>query len=164
MKFIKEISSYILIILVVILIRTFIISPVRVDGISMVPTLSNGDFMLVEKFDKNFKRFDIVVLHDGSSRLIKRVIGLPGEKIEYKDETLYVNGKIVNEKFIKGSSTADFSITELGYKKIPKDYYLVLGDNRAVSLDSRTIGLIKKSDIYGKAIFNFNKFIGDFFK
>lgn len=164
MKLAKEISSYVLIIIIVFLIRWFIISPARVDGISMLPNLSNGDYLLVEKFDKNFQRFDIVVVKTKNNEIVKRVIGLPGEKIEYKDETLYVNDKIVNEKFMKGSSTEDFSITSLGVKKIPDGYYLVMGDNRAVSMDSRMIGLIKKSDIKGKAIFNLNKFIGDIFK
>ena len=160
----KEISTYILIALIVILIRIFIISPVRVDGISMVPTLSDGDFMLVEKFDKDYKRFDIVVLKNNSDRLIKRIIGLPGDKIEYKDDTLYVNDTKVDENFTRGSSTEDFSISKLGVKKIPNDYYFVVGDNRNVSMDSRMIGLIKKSDIEGKAIFDFNKFIEGLFK
>ena len=164
MKIIQEISTYILIAIIVILIRMFIISPVRVDGISMVPTLSNGDFVLVEKFDKSLNRFDIVVLNNDSKKLIKRVVGLPGEKIEYKNNILYIDDKVVEETFGKGSSTGDFSITQLGVKRIPNDYYLVMGDNRELSMDSRMIGLIKKSDIEGKAIFNFNEFINGIFK
>ncbi len=164
MKIVQEISTYILIAIIVILIRMFIISPVRVDGISMVPTLSNGDFMLIEKFDKNYNRFDIVVLSNNSKRLIKRIVGLPGEKVEYKSNNLYIDDKLIEENFGKGGPTNDFSITQLGVKRIPRDYYLVMGDNRELSMDSRMIGLIKKSDIQGKAIFNFNEFIGKIFK
>ena len=163
MQILKEIMSYVLIALVVILIRLFIISPVRVDGISMVPTLSNGDYMLLEKFDKDYKRFDIVVLNYNSKSLIKRVIGLPGEKVEYKNQVLYIDGKKIDENFTKGSVTEDFKLDKLGYDKIPEDYYLLVGDNRSMSLDGRTFGLIKKSDIKGKAIFNISKFIGGIF-
>lgn len=169
MKWIKELVPYIIILLVVILIRIFIISPVRVDGDSMYPSLKNKDYLLVEKFDKNYKRFDIVVFNYNGDKLIKRVIGLPGDYVEYKDDKLYINGKVVkedfvNQKYVKsqkkkyGNFTNDFSIELLGYKTIPNGYYLVLGDNRHNSADSRMLGLIAKDRIDGKAIFNVFKF------
>ena len=85
MRFIKEVLPYIVILLVVILIRTYIITPVIVNGESMSPTLKNNELLLLKKYDKKIERFDIVVFKYNDSRLIKRVIGLPGDKVEYKD-------------------------------------------------------------------------------
>lgn len=160
MKIFKEIMSYVLIIVGVILIRTFIITPVAVDGKSMEPNLVDNQILLLKKFDKSYKRFDVVVLKYGNSRLVKRIIGLPGEYIEYKDNKLYVNGDEVEEPMIN-VPTGDYKLEYLGYTKIPKDYYFVLGDNRNVSRDSRSIGLISKKDILGTtdfSIFPFSKF------
>ena len=100
MNKIKEIIPYIVIIIVVVLIRSFIITPIRVDGMSMYSTLNDGDILFLEKYDKEFKRYDIVVLKNGDDRLIKRIIGLPGDKIEYKNNKLYINGKYTKEKFL----------------------------------------------------------------
>jgi signal peptidase I len=125
----------------------------------MYPTLHDGYVMLLDeiyyKFDK-LDRFDIVVIKykdsSGKSELIiKRVIGLPGDKIEYKDNILYVNDEAIEEKFLSDDVvTNDFNVSDLGYEVIPDDMYLVLGDNREDSLDSRDIGLITKKDILGK--------------
>lgn len=160
MKIIKELWSYVLIIIIVLLIRCFVVSPVRVDGSSMVPTLKDGDFLLLKKYDKEIERFDIVVLKNGSDKLIKRVIGLPGEHIEYIDNELYINHeKIVDIKLF--TKTNDFMLEDLGVSVIPDDYYFVLGDNRTNSTDSRIIGLVSKKDIQGTVdfrIFPFNKF------
>ena len=90
--------------------------------------------------------------------MVKRIIGLPGEHIEYKDNILYVDGKKISDS--RSSSTKDFKLEFIGYDTIPKDMYLVLGDNRTNSSDSRTFGLVKKSDIIGKVnirIYPFNK-------
>ena len=81
-------------------------------------------------------------------RLVKRIIGLPGETVEYKNNTLYINGKEMEEPFIN-TNTDDFNLNELGYDKIPENYYFVVGDNRGSSLDSRMIGLINKKDLQG---------------
>ncbi len=171
MKFVKELVPYIIILIVVILIRLFIISPVRVDGVSMYPTLNDKDYLLIEKFNKNYKRFDIVVLNYNNEKLIKRIIGLPGDKVEYKNNKLYINDEYVEEIFLDkeyaseqkkksstGNFTNDFSIELLGYKNIPQGYYFVMGDNRLNSTDSRMIGLVAKGKIDGKAIFNVFKF------
>ena len=90
MKKIKELIPYILIITLVILIRTFIITPVRVDGPSMEDTLENGDILLLQKFNDNYQRFDIVVLNYNNEKLVKRIIGLPGEKVAFIDNKLYI--------------------------------------------------------------------------
>ena len=122
----------------------------------MNPNLEDGELMLLNKIKYTFsdiKRFDIVVIDYSEKPLIKRVIGLPGEKIEYKDDKLYVNGKYIKEKFERNGETLDYSISEIGYDTIPEDMYFVLGDNRINSSDSRSIGLIKKDEIEGKANF-----------
>lgn len=160
MKFLKETWSYIAVILVVVLVRTFIISPVSVDGDSMFNTLKDNEVLLLKKYDKDFDRFDIVVFNHGSSKLIKRVIGLPGEHVEYKNNELYINGeKIEDAKVLM--KTGDFKLEDLGFSVIPKDMYFVLGDNRTNSTDSRLIGLVSKDDISGTVdfrIFPFDRF------
>ena len=117
----------------------------------MVPTLLDGDIMILDKIGyriNGLKRFDIVVIKYNNEKIIKRVIGLPGDYIEYKDNILYVNGKEIKEEY-KRDITKNFSLKDLGYEKIPENKYLVLGDNRGISKDSRIIGLIDKEDIEG---------------
>lgn len=150
-RIIKESYPYLIVILLVILVRTFLVTPAVVDGSSMVPTLHDNNVILLNKLDykmNQIKRFDIVVVKYNGKKLVKRVIGLPGEKIEYKNDQLYVDGFIVDESFSHGT-TYDFNITSLGYLSIPGDKYFVVGDNRENSSDSRTIGLIDKKDILG---------------
>ena len=149
----NNLTTYFIIIVFVILIRTFIITPVRVNGSSMDTTLHTKEIMILNKLDYVFsdiERFDIVVIKYNDEKLIKRVIGLPKEKLEYKDDTLYINDKEVKEYF-KNQKTEDFSITELGYETLPEDCYFVMGDNRSVSQDSRVLGCIKKENILGSA-------------
>ena len=129
----------------------------------MVPTLNDGDIMILDKIGykiNGLDRFDIVVVDYKGEKIIKRVIGLPGDHIEYKDNKLYINGKLVEEEY-KRKETSDFILELLGENTIPKDKYLVLGDNRPISKDSRIIGLIDKKDIEGYTslvLFPFNKF------
>ena len=151
-KFIKELIPYIIIIIVVVLIRTFIMTPVIVVGDSMVPTLKDGQILLLNKLNYKFNeivRYDIIVIEVGNGEIIKRVIGLPGEYIEYKNNTLYIDGH--EEETIYNFDTDDFTLKDIcDCDKIPQDKYLVLGDNREVSSDSRgPIGLIDIEDIKG---------------
>ena len=97
MKVIKEFIPYLVIILIVVLIRCFVVTPVRVSGTSMYPTLKNNDIVLLKKFDKNIERFDIVVFNYNNSKLIKRVIGLPGETVKYVNGILYINNKKIDD-------------------------------------------------------------------
>ena len=113
----------------------------------MVPTLKDGNIMILNKIGyriNGLKRFDIVVIDYDKERLIKRVVGLPNEKIEYKNNILYVDGKEVKETFIN-VDTEDFK-----FDKIPKDSYFLMGDNRGNSVDSRLFGPINKDNIIGK--------------
>ncbi len=154
-KFIKEGWPYFAVLFVVVLIKAFVISPIRVNGPSMKETLQNQDIMLLDKVSYRFhdiKRFDIVVIHLDEEDIIKRVVGLPGEKVEYKDQKLYINGKYVKENFYH-EETDDFDLSSFHSKKIPDDSYFVLGDNRVESLDSRVLGFISKKRIKGHAIF-----------
>lgn len=148
MKIVKEIVPYIVIIVVVVLIRLFIATPVRVDGDSMNPTLSNNQILLLNKMDKNYKRFDVIVFNHNGNKLVKRIIGLPGDKVTYTDNKLYINDKLIKEKYTR-KNTDDFTSD-----KVPSDMYFVLGDNRSNSLDSRYIGFVSKSDIEGVVNFS----------
>ncbi len=161
---IKEISIYLLIIVMVILIRTFLITPVRVNGSSMDPTLRNGEIMILNKVKYNnndIKRFDIVVIKMDKELLIKRVIGLPNEEVKYVDNKLYINNEYVKETFLNEDVyTTNFSLSDINLEKIPENCYLVLGDNREVSLDSRIFGCFTKDKILGSAnlvLFPFTK-------
>jgi len=154
----KEILSYIIIIVIVLLIKQFIITPIRVNGNSMNDTLVDKDVMILDKISyrfSNIKRFDIVVVKKNNEYLIKRVVGLPGEKLEYKDNKLYINDKFIEENFLR-RDTEDFILEE----EIEDGHYFVVGDNRGDSLDSRILGLIKEEEILGKTsfvLFPFNR-------
>ena len=153
---IKPLLPYIIIIAVVLFIKAFIVTPIKVNGESMYPTLEEGDIMILNKTAYYFnkpKRFDIVVVDMPDEYLIKRVIGLPGDDIDIIDNQLYINGEVYKEDYLDDDlNYDDFSLQDLGYATIPEDYYLVLGDNREDSIDSREIGLISKDEIKKKDI------------
>ena len=139
--------------------RQFVFTPVIVKGDSMDPTLADGERVIALK-NTEVKRFDIVTFpapDDEGKNYIKRVIGLPGETLEYKNDVLYINGKKIDEPYLEEYKdklsdnqplTYDFDIKDLlGSEKIPKGQLVVLGDNRRISKDSRMIGTIKEKDI-----------------
>ena len=168
LKSVLNTSIYFLCVLIcVFLIITFVGQRIEVVGESMSPTLSDGDFLLVDKLSYRFKdpgRFDIIVFpykFENNTNFIKRVVGLPGESI-FIDETgkIYINGEILNEGYgkdiIENSGRAYEEII------LGEDEYFVLGDNRNNSMDSRdpNIGNIKRQEIVGKAlirVFPFDK-------
>ena len=152
---VKEILSYLLIIVTVLVIRVFIFDPVRVDGPSMNTTLADGEIVVLNKIEyrkKDIERYDVIVVKIDGKKIVKRVIGLPNEVIEIKDNKIYADGKELDNSFAS-TETDDFDLSEIGLVKIPGDSYFVLGDNREVSLDSRysEVGTIKKNQIVGKA-------------
>ena len=168
MDWIKIIVAALLIALIV---RKFFFSPIIVDGPSMQPTLHDQDKMIVNKFVyymKEPERFDIVIFHANNEKdFIKRVIGLPGEHIKVEDNVLYVDNKEVPQSFLNIAEeeeditypiiTNDFTLENLkgNYDVIPENYFLVLGDNRKNSTDSRSssVGLVHKDQIVGKTNF-----------
>lgn len=154
-KFLKENLSFIIIIIIVILIRCFVVTPVRVNGSSMSPTLEEKDVLLLYKLS-SLEREDIVVISkelEGAS-LIKRIIGLPNEKIKCINGTIFINGKKYDDKYGYGI-TSDFDEITLN-----SDEYFVMGDNRIVSKDSRMLGPIEENFIEGTTsiiLYPFNK-------
>lgn len=170
-EWISWLKAFIVALFIVWILRTFLIVPIKIDGPSMNPTLSNGDFVIAEKVSYYFstpKRFDVIIFHATEEKdYIKRVIGLPGETVKYQNDQLYINDQVINESFLTDYLTQrseDTLFTEDlnlfddisgQYETIPSGYYLVLGDNRQDSTDSRnnSIGLVSESDIVGKARF-----------
>lgn len=152
----KDLISIIIIAFILaMLIRTFIVEPRVVPTESMVPTIKAGDRLLVNKFIYYFKkpaRGDIVVfkppeeLH-AESDYVKRVIGLPGEKVEIKNNKLYINDQEMKEPYLTKSMIGDFGPTI-----VPKNCLFMMGDNRNNSLDSRYWGAWLTEDrVIGKA-------------
>ena len=146
------------------IIRYFLFAPIVVDGRSMNPTLQDQDRMIVNKISYKItepKRFDIIVFHAPENKdYIKRIIGLPGDTIEYKDDTLYVNGVAYEEPYLEefkqenldGPLTESFTLEEkIGQAKVPEGELFVMGDNRRNSKDSRHIGTIRMEVVFGKS-------------
>ena len=163
-KIIKEYGLFVLALVAIILVKMFVFSPVRVSGPSMEPTLHRGDIMILNKMSyrsNDIERFDIVVVRHRGELLIKRVIGLPGEHIEYQGDRLLID-EVETEEPFETTYIEDFDLTRgLGIEVIPTNYYFVLGDNRLDSLDSRAIGVVSKDQILGRAnfiILPFNRF------
>jgi signal peptidase I len=159
MKFGNGLRLSLLQIILAFIIRTFFLTPIVVEGASMEPTLQNQDRMIVTKIGEP-KRFDIVIFHATEEQdYIKRVIGLPGDRIEYKDDILYVNGTAYEEPYlneykqniISGTLTESFSLedTPVGSQTVPKGHLFVMGDNRRHSQDSRHIGAIPMEKVIG---------------
>ena len=148
MKLLRSLVPYIIIIVVVVFIRTFIITPVKVNGTSMYPTLEGNEIMLLNKL-ADIDRFDIAVLQlEGEdSNLIKRIIGLPGETVEISENQIYIDGELLDDPYGYGI-TYNIDPVTLG-----DDEYFILGDNRIISLDSRSFGKIHRSEIKGTTNF-----------
>lgn len=151
-----------------VVIRYFFFAPIVVDGQSMMPTLENNDRMIVNKIGYNISepdRFDIVVFHAPQNKdYIKRVIGLPGDTIQFENDVLYINGEEVDEPYLdvykeetpRKPLTGDFYLEEVtGEETVPEGHIFVLGDNRQHSKDSRHIGVVDYEEVVGKANFVF---------
>ena len=147
--------------LLVLCLFTFVVLPVKVKGTSMMPTIHDSDFILMTGVTshKQIHRFDIVDVRSSTLKedVIKRVIGLPGEEIIYKNDCLYVDGHYVEEPFLNSSfiqkEKKKYNITQ--YTKdfriqLRHNEYFVLGDHRPLSYDSRYYGPVHQKDIRAK--------------
>jgi signal peptidase I len=197
-------KSFFPVIFLVFFIRSFIAEPFKIPSGSMMPTLLAGDFILVNKFSYGFRvpilnytiievdkphRGDVFVFHyppKPSIDYIKRVVGLPGDVIEYKSKTLYINNKKIEQTFVGkypyimneihhieakefkealGSVNHSILIHDLpgeNFKfEVPQGHYLAFGDNRDNSADSRVWGFVPEHNLVGRAFFiwfNFSEF------
>lgn len=143
-------------------IQHFLFVVVSVDGESMYPTLEHNDRLVLNKV-ADIDRFDIVVFpapDDPETEYIKRVIGVPGDEIEYREDELYLNGEHIEENYLdyfedethfSSYITGNFSLESLyGTETVPEGQYFVLGDNRLNSRDSRSFGFIDEEDVIGE--------------
>ena len=157
----RELLGWVVYILIIVILTTLIITFVgqrtRVSGQSMEPTLHDGDNLIVDKISYRFrdpKRYEIIVFpykYEEKTYYIKRIIGLPGERVQVIDGYVYINGEQLNEHYgkevMESSGIADHEIT------LGEDEYFVLGDNRNHSSDSRdpSVGILKRGDLMGRA-------------
>lgn len=160
--FFDWLKAIVIAVIFVFIIQQFLFANYVVHGQSMMPTIHNGNRIIVNKIDYDFgkpKRFQLIVFHYSKTEdFIKRVIGLPGDSLHYKNDVLYVNGKAMKEPYLKpykakvsGNLTKNFTLQEVtGHKRVPKGDVFVLGDNRRDSYDSRYFGFVPISKIVGK--------------
>jgi signal peptidase I len=134
----------------------FLYQPVKVEGTSMAPLLSDQERIFINKFVYRFEpieRGDVVVFWyplDRTKSFIKRVVGLPGEMVEIRQGAVYVNGKAVPEPYVPPQYE---DLSDFGPVRVPKDSYFVMGDHRISSNDSRVFGPVASRFIYGRAVF-----------
>jgi len=136
--------------LIIIPIRLYIVSPFVASGETMSPAYNNGNYLLINKSSKDFVRGDVVIFRyekQPGTFLIRRIIGLPSEKVEIQGGKVLINGQVLNESYYIGETAGETSIT------LSQDQYFVLGDNRNKSFDSRSFGPIAKSSIEGKVFY-----------
>jgi len=134
----------------------YVVQPVRIEGIAMMPNLNDGDKVFILKRVSELKRGDIVVLlysQDQSKSYIKRIIGLPGETIEINEGKVRINGKPLDEPYLDPKLDIDYTMPQT--LTIPADQYFVIGDNRGHSSDSRAWGPVPRNLIYGKYWFRY---------
>jgi signal peptidase I len=145
-------------VLIAIVVILFLYQPVKVEGTSMMPSLQNDERIFINKFVYRFGisdigRGDTVVFlypNDPSKSYIKRVIGIPGDRIRIDDGTVIVNGNALSEPYVAQDYRDQIPMAE---EIVPADKYFVLGDHRSSSNDSRSWGWVPRQYIYGKAVF-----------
>ena len=149
----KKIAKFVLVVVsafvVGVLVSQNTVSRVTVSGHSMDYTLENGQKLWVNRLPwVSYERGDVVIARENGTPIVKRVIGVPGNRVQFIGDDLYVNGQLVQEPYV----------TDVGYDKgmlkevitLGEDEYILLGDNRDVSNDSRYFGAVKGSSLKGK--------------
>ncbi len=147
---------------------TFVAQRTIVYGESMIPTLNNGDQLIVEKITprlNKFNRGDLVTIYipeymtDGKEYVVKRIVAVGNDKVEIRNGKVFINNEELLEDYINGSTTEPIN-SEYCNIIVPEDCVYILGDNRLphASLDSRSIGPIKKKKVVGKVIFRYYPF------
>lgn len=153
-------KAFLIGIVIFLVIRNFLFTSYLVSGSSMEPTLHDGDRVIVNRIGYligDIQRQDVIVFHFSEQEdYVKRVIGLPGDEIEYINDVLYINGQQVPEEYLEEENpevlyTGTFTLDEItGKNKVPEDKLFVLGDNRDGSTDSRVFGFIDMDQVVGK--------------
>jgi signal peptidase I len=150
-------------VILALLIRTFLFAPVLVSGSSMMPTLEDGERLIVSKliyYIQSPKHGDIIVFHATEEKdYIKRVIATEGQTVEYRNDQLYIDGKPVDEPYLqqykKEAKAAGYDVLTEDFReeKIPPGHIFVMGDNRRNSTDSRMIGPVPVNKVVGRSEF-----------
>jgi signal peptidase I len=148
-------------VLIAVVLIVFIYQPVKVEGTSMTPTLQNDERIFINKFTYRFglasiAQGDTVVFwypQDPTKSYIKRVIGVPGDRIRVDGGQVYVNGRLLEEDYVPPINRDNVSWKDGEEQTVPNDNYFVLGDHRNSSSDSRTWGYVPRDKIYGRAVF-----------
>ncbi len=152
-----------IVIAIVMVIHFMVAEPHKVSGSSMVPNFIDGDYIITDKLSKYFgpyQRGEVIILknpRNTSEDYIKRIIGLPGEKIKVDDGKVFINGQALSEPYLPtGLTTSPGDFLHNGQEiTIPANYYIVFGDNRPASSDSREWGLLQKDLIIGRALLRY---------
>lgn len=153
--------SFAIFVLAWLIVSNYIVLPIQVQGSSMYPTLedkASGLSNLLGKETSNIERFDIVIINikGENKRIVKRVIGLPGETVSYQNGKLSINGEPRQETFLNQAYVESYKgtfMTDVAPITLGADEYYCLGDNRPHSSDSRYYGAFKAEDITAKGIF-----------
>lgn len=162
--FFLQIGEIILILAVVgLFLGLFVFFPYQVEGSSMEPNFSHNEYLLMDKLTYRFfkpRRGEVVVLENSNwpqKEFLKRIIGIPGDTVEFKEENIYINGQVLQEDYLPYPSLTYGPKTIKGETKLnlSSQTYLVLGDNRQDSYDSRYFGVIKRETIKGRAILRY---------
>lgn len=161
--FIEFFETIVVILAIFAVIYLFVAQFHKVSGNSMVPTLHNEDYLITEKISYRFgkpKKGDIIVLknpRDESQDFIKRIIATPGDSVKVENNSVFINGQIINEPYLPSytlTRTGSF-LKEGSEVKVGTNQYFVFGDNRSHSSDSREWGAITKEEIVGRAFFRY---------
>ncbi|WP_156856324.1 MULTISPECIES: signal peptidase I [unclassified Oceanobacillus] len=140
-------------VIIALLIQNFVFATSIVEGDSMEPTLENGERLIFNKMIyllNEPKRGDIIIIQQTDKNYVKRIIALPGETVEIRNSELYIDGERYIETFL--SEEISSKTGEFGPIDVPQDSYFVMGDNRAISKDSRNgLGFIQREEIIGRS-------------